>query len=95
MIAISRCEDYRHDVYDVTTGSLLGLLIAFYNYRRYYPPLRSGKCDTPYPCRAETAEGKGFAKLKDEEERIQSARDFEVGDFEDEAESYPLTNMRS
>jgi len=95
LIAISRCEDYRHDVYDVTTGSLLGLLIAFYTYRRYYPPLRSSKCDTPYPSRAETAEGKGFAKLRDEEERIQSARDFEVGDFEDEAESYPLTNMMS
>src|ERR1700712_1810321 len=25
LIAISRCEDYRHDVYDVAVGSILGL----------------------------------------------------------------------
>ena len=28
LIAASRVEDYRHDKYDVTAGSLLGLLIA-------------------------------------------------------------------
>ncbi|KAF2176285.1 PAP2-domain-containing protein [Zopfia rhizophila CBS 207.26] len=94
LIAISRCEDYRHDVYDVTTGSLLGILVAFYTYRRYYPPLRSSKCATPYPKPADTSEGRGFGKLKDEEERIRSAGDFELDD-EDEGESYPLTNMRS
>lgn len=33
LIAISRCEDYRHDVYDVTTGSLLGFFIALFTYR--------------------------------------------------------------
>ncbi|KAI9841895.1 MAG: hypothetical protein M1838_003349 [Thelocarpon superellum] len=55
MIAISRCEDYRHDVYDVTVGSLLGLVVAHLSYRRYYPALRSPHCHTPYPSPAELA----------------------------------------
>ena len=93
LIAISRCEDYRHDVYDVTTGSLIGILVAYYTYRRYFPPLRSSRCATPYPNPAETAEGRAFGKIKDEEERIQSSHDFDLDD-EEEGESYPLTNIR-
>jgi diacylglycerol diphosphate phosphatase/phosphatidate phosphatase len=95
LIAISRCEDYRHDVWDVTTGSIIGILVSYYTYRRYFPPLRSSRCDVPYPNPADSTDGTGFGKLKDEEERIQSARDFEVEDLDDEAEIYPLTNMRS
>lgn len=49
MIAMSRLADYRHDVYDVTFGSLLGMFMAYFSYRRYYPALRSIDCDTPYP----------------------------------------------
>jgi diacylglycerol diphosphate phosphatase/phosphatidate phosphatase len=94
LIAISRCEDYRHDVYDVTTGSLLGILVAFYTYRRYYPPLRSSKCATPYPNPADSSDGGRFGKVKDEEERIRGAGDFELDDDED-GESYPLTDTRS
>ena len=47
LIAISRMEDYRHDVFDVAVGSLLGLSIAYLSYRRYYPALRSIACDVP------------------------------------------------
>lgn len=47
LIAISRCEDYRHDVYDVSVGSLLGMSIAYFAFRRYYPPLHSAGCETP------------------------------------------------
>ncbi|EOD52517.1 putative mfs multidrug protein [Neofusicoccum parvum UCRNP2] len=76
LIAISRCEDYRHDVYDVTVGSTLGMAVAWFTYRRYYPTLRSKRCDTPYPSRAELADIRGFSKAKtDEESRIQSAAD--------------------
>jgi diacylglycerol diphosphate phosphatase/phosphatidate phosphatase len=82
LIAISRCEDYRHDVYDVTVGSLLGLSVAYYTYRRYYPPLRSSKCDTPYPNPADSQSG--FTKVKDEEERIRGAGEFELDDFDEE-----------
>ncbi|KAL8654108.1 MAG: hypothetical protein Q9210_001712 [Variospora velana] len=72
MIAVSRCEDYRHDVYDVTVGSALGFTIAYLSYRRYYPGLKSRRCDAPYASRAETTEkknnrGKG---MLDEEGRV-------------------------
>ncbi|KAF2136335.1 uncharacterized protein K452DRAFT_280106 [Aplosporella prunicola CBS 121167] len=89
LIAISRCEDYRHDVYDVTIGSLLGMLVAWFTYRRYYPALRNRKCDTPYPSRAELADDHGYGKKQDEESRIQSAADFELDDL-DEDERVPL-----
>ncbi|KAL8339307.1 hypothetical protein RB601_005833 [Gaeumannomyces tritici] len=49
MIAISRCQDYRHDVYDVCTGALLGSVVAYWSYRRYWPRLTSGRSDEPYP----------------------------------------------
>lgn len=69
MVAISRLDDYRHDVYDVTCGGLLGLLIAWFSYRRYYPPLRSVLCDVPYDKTDLTAPD-GFTKLGDEEQGI-------------------------
>lgn len=69
MIAISRLDDYRHDVYDVTCGGLLGMLIAWFSYRRYYPPLRSVLCDVPYD-KADLAGPDGFARLDDEEQAL-------------------------
>lgn len=48
LIAISRCEDYRHDVWDVTSGAVLGSVVTYFSYRRFYPPLRSSRCDVPY-----------------------------------------------
>ncbi|KAJ5569476.1 uncharacterized protein N7459_008906 [Penicillium hispanicum] len=69
MIAISRLDDYRHDVWDVTCGGLLGMLMAWFSYRRYYPPMRSIRCDVPYD-KAEMANLEGFAKLDDEEQAL-------------------------
>lgn len=89
LIAISRLEDYRHDVYDVTMGSVLGIIVAYFSYRRYYPILNSPHCDIPFPSRAEWASSKGFGKFKDEEARIGS-ESFDVDDTEDEAEHVPL-----
>lgn len=66
LIAISRCEDYRHDVYDVTVGSALGMSIAYWSYRRYWPRLSSHKCDEPYPFPVKD-EG-GWERVRDEEE---------------------------
>ncbi|KAI9834039.1 MAG: hypothetical protein M1819_003324 [Sarea resinae] len=94
LIAISRCEDYRHDVYDVTTGSLLGLLISWFCYRRYYPHVASLHCDTPFPSRAEAASAAGFSKLKDEEERIESAGAFALDELEDDDEGVLLRDTR-
>ncbi|KAF2273835.1 PAP2-domain-containing protein, partial [Westerdykella ornata] len=79
LIAISRCEDYRHDVYDVTVGSLLGWTVAYATYRRYYPPLRSRRCDEPYPG---PGEEKGYGKVKDEERGF-DGNEFELDDLED------------
>ena len=83
LIVISRLEDYRHDVYDVTTGSVLGMVLAYFSYRRYYPTLNSPHCDTPFPSRAEWALRTGFGKLKDEEARFRSAGSFEVDDLDE------------
>lgn len=90
LIAISRLEDYRHDVYDVTIGSALGMLIAYFSYRRYYPALKSPQCDTPYPSRAEWAAKNGYGKLKDEESRIEGHDNFAVDDLGYDAEQVPL-----
>jgi len=82
LIAISRCEDYRHDVYDVTCGSILGMGIAYFSYRRYYPRLHSPKCDEPFPSR-ETSFNEGFGKLKNDEEVARPVEDFELSGDED------------
>lgn len=68
LIAISRCEDYRHDVYDVTIGSFLGFTVAHHTYRRYYPTLRSSRCDMPYPVKQDTERKHGFGRVRDEED---------------------------
>ncbi|KAL6714419.1 hypothetical protein ACLMJK_007842 [Lecanora helva] len=90
LIAISRLEDYRHDVYDVTVGSILGLLVAYFSYSRYYPSLNSPHCDVPYPSRAEYAAKNGYGKLKDEEARIGSSRTFSADEMEADSEHVPL-----
>jgi len=85
LIAISRCEDYRHDAYDVTCGSILGMSIAYFSYRRYYPRLHSPKCDEPFPSR-ETSFNEGFGKIKNDEEAVRGAREFDLSDADDGSE---------
>lgn len=71
MIAISRCQDYRHDVYDVCTGALLGYVVAYWSYRRYWPQLSSWHCHEPYPGPASDGGGLPlYGRLRDEEEGI-------------------------
>ena len=90
LIAISRLEDYRHDVYDVTIGSLLGLVVAHFSYRRYYPGLRSPYCDIPFPSRWEYASINGYGKLKDEESRIDHSDDLVADSRRSDTEHVPL-----
>ncbi|KAJ5666634.1 Phosphatidic acid phosphatase type 2/haloperoxidase [Penicillium macrosclerotiorum] len=71
LIAISRLDDYRHDVWDVTCGGFLGMLVGWFSYRRYYPSLRSVNCDTPYD-KVELSGVDGFSRLEDEEQAISS-----------------------
>ncbi|RYP79274.1 hypothetical protein DL769_003054 [Monosporascus sp. CRB-8-3] len=71
LIAISRCQDYRHDVYDVCVGSALGFLVAWFAYRRYWPSLGSRDCDEPYPIPGsdlDERDREGWRRARDEEE---------------------------
>lgn len=86
LIAISRLEDYRHDVYDVCAGSLLGILLANFSYRRYFPSLTASRCDEPYPSRSDAAMRNGTGRLKDEESRGQRTGDYDGNSGEDELE---------
>ena len=91
LIAISRLEDYRHDVYDVTFGSILGMAMAYFSYRRYYPALRSVRCDEPYPSRATVALHNAAGKMRDEEQLSPDTTDFALDDLADDAvETDPL-----
>ncbi|KAH9946069.1 phosphatidic acid phosphatase type 2/haloperoxidase, partial [Epithele typhae] len=51
LVAISRTMDYRHHWQDVLTGSVLGLTIAYFSYRQYYPMLEYEASHLPYPPR--------------------------------------------
>ncbi|KAJ5175806.1 uncharacterized protein N7482_001683 [Penicillium canariense] len=87
LVAISRLDDYRHDVWDVTCGALLGMLISWFSYRRYYPALRSVRCDAPYD-KSELAGLEGFHRLDDEEQAI--LRPYSSREGPGLEESYPL-----
>jgi len=65
MIAISRCEDYRHDVEDVCVGSVLGFFVALWSYHRFWPRLSSRDCSEPYP---PSVEEEGYDQIRDAEE---------------------------
>lgn len=69
LIAVSRLEDYRHDVFDVVSGSILGFSVTYFNWRRYYPSLMANGCEEPH---AQTAGNpkSGFQRVRDEEEGL-------------------------
>lgn len=48
LVAISRTMDYRHHWQDVTIGSILGLTVAYFSYRQYYPGLADELSHRPY-----------------------------------------------
>jgi diacylglycerol diphosphate phosphatase / phosphatidate phosphatase len=79
-IAMSRVADYRHDIYDVSFGSLLGLTVAYMTYRRDYRPLSHELCDIPYNRRAKRA----LAWVpEDESEQPLKPDDYEDTELED------------
>lgn len=95
LIAISRLEDYRHDVYDVTIGSILGMSMAYFSYRRYFPALRSNRCEEPFPSRATFALKHGAGKGRDEERYLQEPIALPDEDLEEYvAETLPLHTMQ-
>ena len=62
LIAISRLEDYRHDIGDVICGSALGFVVAYFNWRRYYPSLLSKGCDEPFAAPEGSPSGGAFSE---------------------------------
>ncbi|PVU96522.1 hypothetical protein BB561_001128 [Smittium simulii] len=48
VIAASRVSDYRHHWQDVTAGSILGAIVAYYIYYIYYPKVKSENSYLPY-----------------------------------------------
>lgn len=92
MIAVSRLEDYRHDVFDIVAGSTLGACVAYATWRRHFPPLSSPGCADPYPSQTEDASSAaGFSRVRDEEELVGNARAFEL----DDEDRYSLSAQRN
>jgi len=48
LVAISRSMDYRHHWHDILVGSVLGLTLAYFSYRQYFPSLSSEVSHRPY-----------------------------------------------
>lgn len=46
-VAVSRVRDYKHNFSDINAGSLLGVLVAYFVYYLYYPPLSSRRSHLP------------------------------------------------
>lgn len=46
-IALSRVQDYRHHFFDIGFGGLLGAVITYYSYFRYYPSSFDANCNIP------------------------------------------------
>lgn len=93
MVAASRTADYRHDVYDVTAGSILGFVSAYFGYRRYYRSLWDPKCHSPYPSPADdkSEERHLFSPKRADEEAPLRAESFDLNALtEDEEEAHPL-----
>lgn len=59
LVAISRTMDYRHHWHDVVAGSLLGLVLAHFAYKQYYPSLSHIEPHVPYMTRFEELLGHG------------------------------------
>ncbi|KAK9383125.1 phosphatidic acid phosphatase type 2/haloperoxidase [Kockiozyma suomiensis] len=49
LIGVSRIEDFRHHITDILFGGILGALIAWYSYRKYFPHLGKANCHMPFP----------------------------------------------
>ncbi|KAG8695937.1 hypothetical protein FRC09_008848 [Ceratobasidium sp. 395] len=48
LTGISRSMDYRHHWQDILVGSCVGLVLAYFSYRQYYPTLESPYSHKPY-----------------------------------------------
>ncbi len=47
-ISISRTEDYRHHFIDILLGGSMGIILAWFSYRKYFPSVASEDSYIPY-----------------------------------------------
>jgi len=90
LIAISRVMDYRHHATDVIAGGLLGLIVAYTSYRRYFPALsspRAHQCWLPGELDPTESSGRGMPVVLDEVGRSR-------GGWDDAEASVGLTSLR-
>jgi diacylglycerol diphosphate phosphatase/phosphatidate phosphatase len=68
--------------------------MAYFSYRRYYPSLRSVRCDEPYPSRATIALLGGAGQMRDEEQNVADTAIFALDDLTDDpVETDPLNSV--
>ncbi|TXT11683.1 uncharacterized protein COLE_02093 [Cutaneotrichosporon oleaginosum] len=48
LVSVSRTMDYRHHATDVIAGAVIGIIVAWWSYRQYYPSLGASKSWRPY-----------------------------------------------
>ncbi|KAJ5281749.1 hypothetical protein N7478_007121 [Penicillium angulare] len=93
LVALSRLADYRHDVWDVSSGGTLGMLVAWFSYRRYYPSLRSIHCDVTYDKANDVPSRERFHRADDEEQG--ASQPFISRDEHGSDENFQLEEMDS
>ncbi|KAG2127920.1 phosphatidic acid phosphatase type 2/haloperoxidase [Suillus bovinus] len=75
LVAISRTMDYRHHWQDVVGGSTLGLLLAYFSYRQYYPHLALAESHQPYTTRFEDTKSVEFGGISGTTEPLLNSYD--------------------
>jgi len=103
LVAISRTMDYRHHWQDVTVGSIVGLVVSYFAYRQYYPPLTSVYSHLPFAPRIKHhSEGHapGIPRSSAEHlpprgELVHGDEDLESGLMEHDAEHHELAGTVS
>jgi len=99
LVAISRTMDYRHHWQDVTVGSIVGLVVSYFAYRQYYPPLDSVYSHFPFSPRIKN-HGEGQAPgiprasaehLAPRGDGVYGDEDLEAGLVGHDAEQHELT----
>ncbi|KAF2437029.1 PAP2-domain-containing protein [Tothia fuscella] len=80
LVAGSRIMDARHHPFDVLSGSLLGMLVAWASYRQYFPPLHDVRAKgRAYPVRTwgRSAEENHLANYQDDyNDRVPLRQDY-------------------
>lgn len=84
LIALSRTEDYRHHFIDIVLGSLIGIVVAYWSYRRNFPELSSPIAFKPVLDDSDVTEEKLEVMFAD------NSQDISPADAATNAETVPL-----